>query len=495
MHLTRITSAKSLGFEAMRLYPKREPAFQTLSYLKQRSSFFVAALSLMAFITGNMMGEHGWYAFWKSVWGKYDDSLIVYTGTVPPIAAIPDYQKWSMYGGDPEDHTYRQVPQDLLVPLPAYDSAKQQASRSYLANLVYSVGDRGSYETGAENGGSHPGIDIRVPVGTPIRSIANGIVTRVGEDKGGFGYYVVVRHPNVPDPAAPTRTTVLHSVYAHLSAQLVAEGDIVSKGQEIALSGQTGFATGPHLHFQIDRDEAPWHPYWPFTSKEASDAGYTFTQAIDAGLNQDRLALYTVNPMVYVQANYAAPTLVADARSSVSSMASVKPTPRTLRERAEAARAERLARLQRTQPQTVVTTSPVVSTKTIVSAVDTPAASSSSSSATSVVSASSAPAASCTSAVQGVRFQHQTTFSGRGWMTVRVRLLDIAGNEVGAECLTKGVYLRTAFGDAEFRPKMLTPADFTNGTAEVQMLPFGKRTVVITAEPYGSMSEPIRYND
>ena len=80
-------------------------------------------------------------------------------------------------------------------------------------------------------------------------------------------------------------------------------------------------------------------------------------------------------------------------------------------------------------------------------------------------------------------------------MTVRLRLLDVAGKDVSESCLTKGIYLRTAFGDAEFRPKMLKASDFTNGTAEIQMLPFGKRTIVILAEPFGSMSDPIKYQE
>jgi murein DD-endopeptidase MepM/ murein hydrolase activator NlpD len=487
MHLTRITSAKSVGFSASTLYPKKEPSRQTLHYLKQKSSFLVASLSLVAFITGNMMGEHGWYAFWHSVFGKYDDSLITYTGTVPPIAFVPDYQKWSMYGGDGNAHTYRQVPQDILVPLPKYDSAKQRASRDFTANLVYSVGDRGSYDTGAENGGSHPGIDIRVPEGTPIRSIANGIVTMVKEDRGGYGFYVVIRHPNVPDPQNPSQATVLHSVYAHLSAQLVTEGQVVNKGQEIGLSGRTGFATGPHLHFQIDRDEAPWHPYWPFTGEEARGAGLTFTQAINAGLHQERLADYTVNPMVYVQSGYAAPTVIAGSQSSAriaraETSSSAKPTQRSLRSRADEVRAERLARRGTTpaKPTTIVSApaTQIVNQK-LVSLNDV-----------SIPSLTTQP-----SPVKSVRILHDGWFTGRSWETVRVRLVDENGRDADAATLTKPVYLRTAFGDAEFRPSMLKAEDFVNGSATVQMLPRGKKTVVVTAEPYGIQSGPMRYEE
>lgn len=57
------------------------------------------------------------------------------------------------------------------------------------------------------------------------------------------------------------------------------------------------------MHFQIDRETAPWHPYWPFTSSEATKAGYSFFEAINNGLNQAKAEKYTVNPMAWVQAN------------------------------------------------------------------------------------------------------------------------------------------------------------------------------------------------
>src|SRR5688572_12677364 len=108
-------------FSSNSLYRRSEP--HAFHFLSQRVTFWVAALSVIAFVTGNMMGQHGWHVFWKSVLGGYDDSLIVYTGTVSPIEYVPDYTRWSMYGGNAEEHTYRQVPKDLLIPMPKYDQA------------------------------------------------------------------------------------------------------------------------------------------------------------------------------------------------------------------------------------------------------------------------------------------------------------------------------------------------------------------------------------
>src|SRR4051794_39165116 len=114
--------APQKAFSRRTLHKRAQPRRAALGYLKRKSSFLIAMLSLVAFLAGNMMGEHGWHAFWASVLGAADDSLITYTGTVAPIALVPDYAKWSTYGGDGTMYTYRQVPQDLLIPLPKYDS-------------------------------------------------------------------------------------------------------------------------------------------------------------------------------------------------------------------------------------------------------------------------------------------------------------------------------------------------------------------------------------
>ncbi|MFI8995652.1 M23 family metallopeptidase [Streptomyces sp. NPDC053542] len=87
----------------------------------------------------------------------------------------------------------------------------------------------------------HTGQDFAVPVGTRVRSVGRGRVTAV-ECGGPFGISVVVRHGR--------RT---YTQYAHLSAVLVRPGQRVRAGQPIALSGNTGNSTGPHLHFEVRR--------------------------------------------------------------------------------------------------------------------------------------------------------------------------------------------------------------------------------------------------
>lgn len=64
--------------------------------------------------------------------------------------------------------------------------------------------------------------------------------------------------------------------------------------------GISGITTTPHLHLQIDTADAPFHPYWHFTSSESKSAGVGFYDAINIGLNKDKAAKYTINPMVFI---------------------------------------------------------------------------------------------------------------------------------------------------------------------------------------------------
>ena len=496
-------------FQHTPLHKRREP--HVFTYLAERTSFWVATLSVIAFLVGNMVGQHGWYVFWNSVWGEGSEAYIVFTGVAMPIEEVPDYVRWAQqYGGDPHEHTYQQVPRDLLVDLPVYNPALQ-SQHMELSSIgqIYSVGYSGAYRTGGDLDGSHPGIDIRVPVGTPVLSIANGVVDSVGNDPGGYGTYVVIKHPNVPNPSDPSNTTVLYSAYAHLSAAYVEEGTVVQKGERIALSGKSGGATGPHLHFQLDRADAPWHPYWPFTTTEARRAGYaTTSQAVNAGFGKERVLEYTVNPMLYVQAEYAPFTLIASTdadeqhaaagqqSSSVSSSSSVKQAPSrsTYIARLQSRVAER-ARLRAVRSQFSVvandTTVPVPSVQ------QQPVADSSSVVANreTVVSSDIAPLPSSGEKqhIASVRISHDGSFAGRGWETVTVELLDANGKTVMSPVWTQDLYLKTAYGEAEFRPAVLKEQNFVDGEAEVKMLPRGHRTIVIQIQPLGAMSTPVVY--
>jgi len=85
----------------------------------------------------------------------------------------------------------------------------------------------------------HDGIDLACPEGTPVRAAEEGVVLFAGEQRG-YGNLVLVAHDND-----------LVTVYAHNQENLVAQGERVSRGEEIARVGHSGNATGPHLHFEV----------------------------------------------------------------------------------------------------------------------------------------------------------------------------------------------------------------------------------------------------
>ncbi len=478
----QFTTTPVTGFRVKRLRSVVEP--HAFHYLGKKMPFWVAVLSLVAFVTGNMVGQHGWRVFWKSVLGEFDDSLIVYEGTVAPIDRVPDYRKWSLYGGDARAHTFRQVPQDLLIPLPSYRSANARTKDDTLLDIVYSVDYFGTYETRGGDGG-HAGIDIRAPEGTPVRSVMQGIVVKVGDQPAGFGKFIMVKHPRVPSPENPKETITLYSLYAHLSSVLVSEGTVIRKAEEIGLSGMTGNASGPHLHFQIQRDtcldgtKIGLVPFWPFTPDDMKKAGMTFDQAVNSGLNREYGLQCTVNSMTYVQANYPALQVVQNQTSSSFSSGRVR---MTLAERREQRIRTRASRAVALKAKTLVVMHDDGTNQTALAQPRV----------TGNQAVTAALPVQSDGSVGTIELLHDGAF-GRGWEKLRIRLLDSNGRVVTSPNLQSDLYLRTAYGDAQFRPEVLSTLDFQNGEAVVEMLPRGKTTVVVSVQPQGITSAPMKY--
>lgn len=105
---------------------------------------------------------------------------------------------------------------------------------------------RGQVEAGAE---AHRGIDIAVRVGTPIRAAGGGTVVRAGFDAQ-YGLFVQIEHPDG-----------YQTMYGHASRLLIEAGQHIEAGQIIALSGNTGRSTAPHLHFERRRGDLFIDPF------------------------------------------------------------------------------------------------------------------------------------------------------------------------------------------------------------------------------------------
>lgn len=97
----------------------------------------------------------------------------------------------------------------------------------------------------------HQGVDLRAPVGTPVLAANDGTVVYVGSKIRGYGRMIVLKHEDN-----------FYSVYAHHSKNLVKVGKKVSRGDKIALSGKSGHASGPHLHFEIRQGTESYNPVY-----------------------------------------------------------------------------------------------------------------------------------------------------------------------------------------------------------------------------------------
>lgn len=94
----------------------------------------------------------------------------------------------------------------------------------------------------------HEGIDIITDVGTKVHASGNGTISFVGK-RGGYGLAVEIQH-----------TGGYTTVYAHLSRTMVKEGQKVERGKVIALTGNSGLSTGPHLHYEVHHEGVKLDP-------------------------------------------------------------------------------------------------------------------------------------------------------------------------------------------------------------------------------------------
>lgn len=111
--------------------------------------------------------------------------------------------------------------------------------------ITQKFGDTAFARSGAYNGKGHNGIDLSASVGTEVRASISGVVVGEGNTDTipgcySYGKWILVRHNNG-----------LSTLYAHLSLIKAKEGQTVAAGETIGYSGNTGYSTGPHLHFTV----------------------------------------------------------------------------------------------------------------------------------------------------------------------------------------------------------------------------------------------------
>ena len=109
---------------------------------------------------------------------------------------------------------------------------------------------------------AHNGIDYAAPVGTPVRATSSGVVEFAGV-RGDYGNCVVIRHPD--------GLTSWYGHLSHISIQVM-QGRRVGQGEVLGEVGMSGLATGPHLHYEIRREDRPFDPATVIANKVADPA-------------------------------------------------------------------------------------------------------------------------------------------------------------------------------------------------------------------------------
>ena len=208
----------------------------------------------------------------------------------------------------------------------------------------------------------------------------------------------------------------------------------------------------------------------------------------------DKAAENTVNPVLFAQMNFSAPTTIVQVNALPSATINTAPVSApaknlSLQERAAIARASRLALLN--QKKSVAVQVPAATTV----AVATPSAQSAPAVPTIIarqVVAINIPSAPSTP-VSTVSLDLPDSYSQRAWVTMRINLLDAQGNLVINPILGSDLYIQTAFGSANFSAQSLSTLDFVNGSATIKVLPLGNRTVVLSVYPFNVLSKPLKY--
>lgn len=180
---------------------------------------------------------------------QYVDNPDVYVGTNTvlqeasqgerTVTAIINYRNGAEYN--------RQIMNEVIITeaVPKIVERGTKALPTYIRPTSYGSMSSGF---GPRWGTTHKGIDWSVPVGTTARASRAGQVVSAGWS-GGYGYCVIIDHGD----GVKTR-------YAHLSKILVSSGQYVDQGDSIALTGNTGDSTGPHIHFEVIVNGVPVNP-------------------------------------------------------------------------------------------------------------------------------------------------------------------------------------------------------------------------------------------
>ncbi len=204
--------------------------------------------------------------------------------TMHPVARVPN---WGAMRTPAEwNRSYKEMSDNDFVAIPSYNTSELTTPVSSLSEnftpeniiiltkkLYYSTRFFAAYDLdAAEFSGTHAGMDLKLPLGTPVGVVAGGRVQAV-QNNDRLGLSVIVEHRH------PTDGTFF-SIYGHLGTASVRAGQDLEPGQRLGTIGMTGQTSAPHLHLQIDRaqaDESAIHIPYHVTSIPSISAAQQYT--------------------------------------------------------------------------------------------------------------------------------------------------------------------------------------------------------------------------
>jgi murein DD-endopeptidase MepM/ murein hydrolase activator NlpD len=183
-------------------------------------------------------------ALFTSVWGakaqQTNFSLIPKKDTVNVYQEMLNDHSDDLMENHPAEDIYNNIwTSDHVNPYKIPIDSMPDSIRIDCSRFVVPVPGPITSEFGPRRYRFHYGTDLRLKVGDSVRCAFSGKIRIIDYEARGYGHYIVVRHDNG-----------LETVYAHLSSVLVTLNQNVKAGQLIALGGNTGHSTGPHLHFE-----------------------------------------------------------------------------------------------------------------------------------------------------------------------------------------------------------------------------------------------------
>ncbi len=216
------------------------------------------------------------------------DHAVYPVSRVPNWGAMKTPAEWNRDYDGMDRKEFVRIPrydlEDLTTPMAQILKKRDdpESVRLITEKLFYSTRFFGSYDTDAgEFTGDHAGIDLKLPTGTPVVSVAGGRVNAVIREESGLGLHVIIEHRLGGE--------TYYSIYGHLSAVGVREGQDLSAGAYVGAVGSTGRSSAPHLHLQIDLGgpgEDPHAVYWPGVVPTREEA-----------------AAHTVHPLTFIESH------------------------------------------------------------------------------------------------------------------------------------------------------------------------------------------------